>query len=342
MFGTTLEGPGGTELARILDGAMAAQVAAVLARLGVPDLLAGGPRPAGEIARELGTAPDPLGRVMAAAAVFGLLRRDETGRYSLAPPGAMLRSDAPGSARSFAAGFLSPPLWASYGRLTRVVASGQAADPAAPGGIYDDFRDHPEEARWFARAMSGVTSLLVSQLTAAAFRPLGGSRFVDVGGSTGTLLAYLLQAVDGSTGVLFDREEALLEAPAFLAEAGLSGRADLVTGNFLDEVPAGGDVYVLSHILHNWNDEMVRVIAGNCHRAGRPGSSLLVIEYLLPEGPEPSVGHLLDLIMLMTLGGRERTRAQHEALLGEAGWALARDTPLDQVLPWHVLEFRRD
>jgi hypothetical protein len=140
--------------------------------------------------------------------------------------------------------------------------------------------------------------------------------------------------------VLLDRAEAMAEAPEFLASAGVSDRAELVAGSFLQQVPAGGDLYVLSQVLHNWDDERVRVIAGNCHRASRPGGGLMVIEYVLPDGPEPSLAYLLDLIMLTTLGGRERTTAQHAALLGECGYTLARDTPLSQTMPWRILEFQ--
>jgi hypothetical protein len=181
---------------------------------------------------------------------------------------------------------------------------------------------------------------MVGELASAGFRPLGSGRIVDVGGSRGTLLAYLLRGDPASTGVLFDRAEALAEAPEFLASNGVADRTELVSGSFLQEVPAGGDLYVLSQTLHNWDDDRYRVIAGNCHRASRPGGHLMVIEYVLPDGREPSLAHVMDLIMLTTLGGRERTRAQHEALLAQCGYALVRDTPLDRVLPWRILEFQ--
>jgi SAM-dependent methyltransferase len=190
--------------------------------------------------------------------------------------------------------------------------------------------------------MQRVTSILAAELTASGYRPPAAGRIVDVGGGSGTLLAQLLLAAGAGTGVLFDRAEALAEAPGVLAGAGVAGRVELVPGDFMQEVPAGGDLYVLCQVLHNWHDELARVIVGNCHRASRPGSSLLVIEYVLPDGPEPSLAHLMDLIMLTLVGGRERTRAGHAALMAGAGYTLVRDTPLDSVLPWHALEFRRD
>jgi O-methyltransferase domain len=330
-----------SQLAWMMEGLLTAQVTSALARLGVPDHLADGPLTASELASRVGAGADALARLLAAAAVYGLVTRDGSGRHALTPTGALLRTGAPGSARSLAVGYFSLPFWESAGRLAETVRSGERVNPAAPGGIYDYYQGQPDEAVWFARAMAQVTSILVGQLEQTGFKPLGSGRIVDVGGSRGTLLAHLLNTDPLATGVLFDRAEALAEAPAFLAEAGVGDRVELAAGDFREEVPADGDVYVLSQTLHNWDDEQVRTIVGNCHRASRAGGSLLVIEYVLPPGPEPSLAHVMDLIMLMAVGGRERTSAEHEALLGSVGYALARDTPLTDVLPWRVLEFQR-
>ena len=333
-------GEANQQLGWLLEGMMTAQVASVLARLAIPDELAAGPLTASQLASRIGAASGALGRLLSAAAVYGLVRKDDAGQYALAPGGDLLRTDAEGSARGVAVGFLGPPLWQSAGHLEEIVRSPDPVNPARPGGIYEYYGRHPEEAAWFAQAMGRVTGMMVDQLTAAAFRPLESGRIVDVGGSRGTLLAYLLRALPDASGVLLDRAEALAGAPGFLAGAGVSDRVELVTGDFLHEVPPGGDLYVLSQILHNWEDGPARTIVRNCHRASRPGGVLMVIDYVLPEGPEPSLAHLMDLIMMMAVGGRERTRAQHQALLGPEGYELFRDTPVPGVLPWRVLEFR--
>ncbi len=334
-------GEAGAPLGRLLEGMMTSQVATVLARLAVADELAGGPLTAGELAARTAAAPDALSRLLAAAAVYGLVRKDDAGRYALTPAGDLLRTDAEGSARGVAVGFLGPPHWRSAGLLEEVVRSPDPVDPTRPDGIYAYYGRHPEEAAWFARAMGRATGIMVDQLTGARFRPLASGCVVDVGGSRGTLLAYLLRTLPDARGVLMDRGEALAEAPGYLAGAGVGDRVEIVGGDFLREVPSGGDLYVLSQILHNWDDERVRMIVRNCHRAGLPGSGLMVIDWVLPDGPEPSLAHLMDLIMMMTLGGRERTRAEHEALLGPEGYELVRDTLLPGVMPYRVLEFRR-
>lgn len=332
-------GEDGLRAGQFVDSLLMAQVALVLARLGVPDLMAAGPRSAGDLAAEAGADPDALGRVLAAAAVFGLARRDAGGRFSLTGAGELFRTDVAGSARAAAAGFLGPPMWTVGSRITEVVTTGKV-NPAAPGGLYEYYGKHPEEARWFGRAMSRVTATMVAELAASGFRPLTSGRIADLGGGRGTLLSHLLLTDPGSTGVLFDRAEALAEAPEVLAQAGLTDRVELVPGDFTAAVPPA-DLHVFSQVLHNWDDDRVRAILGNCARVNRPGGSIMVIELMLPDGPGPSLAHLMDLIMLTTLGGRERTRVQHEELMAGAGYVLARDTPLDRILPWRILEFRR-
>ena len=338
---TAMLGEGGGPVGRLVEGMMTAQVTTVLARLAVADELAGGPLTAGELAARTGADPDALGRLLSAAAVYGLVRKQDAGRYALTPAGSLLRTDVKGSARAIAVGFLGAPHWQGAGMLEEIVRSPDPVNPARPGGIYDYYGQHPEEAAWFARAMALVTGIMADQLARTSFRPLASGRIVDVGGSQGTVLAYLLRAFPAARGVLLDRAEGLAGAPGYLAGAGVGDRVELVAGDFLREVPPGGDLYVLSQILHNWDDESARAIVRNCHRAGRPGSGLLVIDWVLPKGPEPSLAHLMDLIMMMILGGRERTRAEHEAMLGGEGYELVRDTALDAVLPWRILEFQR-
>ena len=219
-------GADGEQASVVLEGLLMAQAALVLARLGVPGLIAGGPRPVADLAAEAGADADALDRVLAAAAVYGLVRRDDAGLYVLTGAGELFRTDVGGSARYLAAGWLAPPMWMVGSHLVDVVATGKV-NPGAPGGLYEYYGKHPEEA-----------------------------------------------------------------------------------------------------------------VLGNCRKAGRPGNSIMVIELMLPDGPEPSLAHIMDLIMLTTLGGRERTRAQHEELMAEEGYRLVRDTPLARVLPWRILEFQ--
>jgi SAM-dependent methyltransferase len=342
LFGGLVADEAGTRLGQLVDGFIATQVVAVTARLGVYDHLTEGAQTAEELAVATGTEPGALGRLLRAAAALGLLTQNEEERCALTEIGELLRTDAAGSLRDLVVGFTAAPFWRSIGQLEDVVQTGQPASVDDAGnGIWEYFRHHPDEARWVTRAMSTITSRLAAEV-AAGYNPSGFDRIVDVGGGKGTLLARLLRNAPQATGVLFDLSEALVEAPAVLADNGVAERTEVVAGSFLQEVPAEGDLYLISQVLHNWDDERARTIVGNCHRASRPHGTLLVIEPLLPSGSQPSPLHLLDLITLVAAGGRERTREQLESLLASEGYTLMRDIPLSQdFLPWHILECRR-
>ena len=296
---------------------MATQVVRTVALLGIPDQLAASPRTAAGLAAATSTAPDPLARLLCAAAVYGLVTRDGEGRFALTGPGGRLRSDVPGSMRDQVVGFVAPPLWDSLGNL--VEWWGDPVNPSAPGGPWDYFRRNPGEAAWFARAISGEATELTEDLRAMAYGlPAGAGRVVDVGGSRGALLAYLISAAPAATGVLFDRAEAMAEAPGALAAAGVAGQVEIMAGNFFETVPPG-DVHVLANVLHDWDDDAAGVILRNCHRAGRPGGTLIVFTFLLTKALEPPQPYLMDLLMMAVEGDRERTLTELSALAGAAG-----------------------
>lgn len=124
-------------------------------------------------------------------------------------------------------------------------------------------------------------------------------------------------------------------ARRLLAEAGLTSRVEAVEGDFFTTVPPA-DIYVLSWILHDWDDDDCRRILGRIRVAADQGARLLVIEGVVPPGDEPHPTKTLDLTMLGILGGRERTEEEHRALLHDAGFTLDRVVPTPS--PLAVLE----
>jgi SAM-dependent methyltransferase len=330
-------------VARLFVAFLYTSVTVAITDLGIPVVLAGAGKAltAAEVAAGTGTDPDATARLLKAGTAVGLVSEDADGRFTLTDPGNHLRPGRVGDLT----GFWAKPILQTIGALADHVRTGRRVNPAEPGGFWDYLGSHPEEAARFSGAMGHATSCLLAALTEAGYRPPSSQRIVDVGGNRGTLLAWFLKAVPGATGVVFDRPESLAAAPGYLASAGVADRADLVEGSFLTEVP-DGDLHLLSQVLHNWDDENVRLIAVNCARAARPGGWLVVIEYVLPTGPEPSAGHMIDMIMMTLFGGRERTLEEHRALIEPAGYTFARGGPVGNHAgwqpPWSVLEFRRN
>jgi hypothetical protein len=329
----------GHRLSELLAGYFLTSVVAAHAELGVMGVLAGNPLTPAEVASELGTDPDATARLLRAGIGAGLLASDPGGRYSLTELGERLRPDV--SLVGEVAGFWSPPMVAALSGLADQVRTGQKANPAA---FWEYIAQHPNDVARFSRAMGYVTSRLLTALDEAGYQPPRAERVVDVGGSRGTLLAWLLQALPSATGIAFDRPESL--SPDYLSAAGVLDRVSLVPGSFLDSVPEG-DLHVLSQVLHNWDEENARRIVANCARAGSPGGWLVVIDYVLPADSEPALGQLMDILMMVTFNGRERTVAEHRALIEPEGYAFVREVPLragtsGQAPPLRVLEFQRD
>ena len=191
---------------------------------------------------------------------------------------------------------------------------------------FDYLAKHPEDAANFSEAMIGFHGDEPPAIV-AAYDFSGFGTVVDVGGASGNMLVAILSRYPGPRGVLFDLPHVVRDAPEFFRARGLADRVRIEAGSFFDLVPAGGDAYVLSHIIHDWSEEQCLTILGNCRKAMKPDAKLLIVEMVLPAGDEMHPGKLLDLTMLVAPGGQERTDAEYAALLDKAGFRLTRVVP---------------
>ncbi|WP_410093951.1 methyltransferase [Streptomyces sp. MS191] len=139
-------------------------------------------------------------------------------------------------------------------------------------------------------------------------------------------------------GVLLERPQVLAAARAHLAATGVGERCGYRAGDFAD-VPADGDVYILSRVLHDWDDDRCRSILRHCADAMPRHADLLIVERLLPADAAPSLATAWDLHMMCNTGGRERTADHYARLLEDHGLELAGHTPL--ALGAHALHARR-
>ncbi|MGH8232378.1 MAG: methyltransferase, partial [Steroidobacteraceae bacterium] len=155
---------------------------------------------------------------------------------------------------------------------------------------------------------------------------------VDVGGATGHMLATLLARYPSVHGVLFDLPHVVGDAAALIGERGLTDRIAIESGSFFDAVPADGDAYILSHIIHDWSEVQCLTILGNCRKVMRPDGRVLLVEMVLPPGDSMHPGKILDMLMLLAPGGQERSEEEYRALLGKAGLRLARVVPTESAV----------
>ena len=309
------------ELRRLVNGYQVSRAIQVVATLGIPDLLADGPRSSDELASTTRSHPDALYRVLRAVAAVGVLREEEGRRFALAELGHGLRSDAEESLHGWATFVGREYHWNAWAHLGDSVRTGENAFRLANGvGVWEYRAERPEENEIFDRAMTSMTGIANRAILAAYDFDRFGT-LVDVGGGRGTLLAALLDAYPGLHGVLFDQ-------PHVVDGVDLGERARVVAGSFFDEVPSGGDAYLLKSILHDWEDDEAVAILRACRRAAADGATLLVVEQDL----RTAAAMFTDLNMLVMPGGRERTRDEYAALLARGGFRLSGATPAGDTL----------
>jgi hypothetical protein len=299
----------------------------VAAHLQLADHLAQGSRTADELAPLTATHAPSLYRVMRTLASMGLFTEDEKHRFSLTALGEPLRSGTPGSVRSSVLLMTGDVFCKPLAQLLYSVQTGKTGFGKAFGAeIFDWLPSHPEEAAMFSSLMVDFhgpeTAAVAAAYDFSAFKTL-----VDVGGATGNMLATILGRHPGPRGILFDMPHNQSGATAFLQARGIADRITFVGGSFFENVPADGDAYLMSHIIHDWNEDQCLTILGNCRRAMKPSGRLLIIEMVLPAGDTPHPGKMTDIVMLTVPGGQERTEQEYRDLLHKAGFKLARVVP---------------
>jgi hypothetical protein len=290
-----------------------------VAVLGIADLLDKGPKSIDDLAHATGTHSDSLHRVMRILAAAGIFAADKAGRFRLTSLGQPLRSDAGDSVRAVCIFFGGDANLEAL--LVDCVRSGKTAVEVTSGSR-DWMAYHqriPGRAETFNAAMTALSSAhyagVVDAYNFASIRKL-----VDVGGGHGRLISMILKAYPKMRGVLFDLPQAFEGGKMAIAEAGLSDRCEVASGDFFKSVPTGGDAYILSRVIHDWDDDKAVDILKVVRKAMAPRGRLLLFEAMIKQGNRLSYPLLSDLNMMIRTGGRERVEAEYRAIYKAAGF----------------------
>ncbi len=321
MFERLEESPS-DQLFGMVGGYRNTQALYVVAKLGIADLLVHGPKDSHELARSVGAHQKSLFRVMRTLAGMGVFTQDSSGRFGLTPISQLLRTDNSESLR-YSAIMAGEENYRAAGELLHCVRTGETAFNHVYGkGHFEYLAEHPEESITFNRAMTQSSRRLKNPIESYNFT--NRHLVVDVGGGRGHLIASVLKTNPTLKGILYDLPQGVGETASFLKSQGVADRCKIITGSFFDSIPEGGDVYILSRILHDFPDEKAAVILANCRKGMAKGGTMLIRESVVPEDDAPSIGKQLDLVMLFMLGGAERTETEWRNLLQASGFALTR------------------
>ena len=319
-----------------ITGYWVSQMVFVVARLGIADVLAKGPKTPEAIAERVGAHAPFVHRVLRALAGIGVFAETPNGRFRLTPTAAALRSGVPGSLRDFALMMVDDYNWAGWGALLHGVQTGGVAFDHVHGQRFFDYLvAHPDKEQRFAASMASISGA-ENDAVARAYGYGRFGRLVDVGGAHGHLLATILRRHRRLRGVLYDQPQVVAGAAASGFLAGLDDRVEVAGGDFFASVPAGADAYIMKYIIHDWDDDRCARLLSLCRDAMAPGGRVLVVENVVEPGNRPGWSKMLDINMLALLTGKERTKAEFRDLFARAGLRLRRVVPTAS--PISVLE----
>lgn len=298
----------------------------IAAELGIADLLVQGGKPIDVLAKESGTHGPTLYRIMRALASVGIFCETDEGIFELTPLAQYLSADAMGP---FALLFNAKWNDRAWMHLSECVRNGETPfEKAYDEPLFRWLDYHPEAARVHneanARKASRSHRAIVDQYDFSGFQSL-----TDIGGGLGALMIEILNSSPHLHGIVAERSTVVPEARKEINRHGLLQRCQVVACDFFSTIPIESDAYILSNILHDWSDGDCLAILKNCHRAMRPGKTILVVEMVIPGANEPSVAKLLDLEMLVMTGGRERSAHEFEELLVSSGFDLSAIIPIE-------------
>jgi SAM-dependent methyltransferase len=300
----------------------------VAAKLGIADLMKDGSRHHADLAKATGTHARSLNRVMRLLASAGVFTEEEDGKFSLTAVGQCLRAGVTGSSRAMVMHFTGNRIQENWKELEYCVQTGEPAYRRR--GINDPFLDPdplrtPEEEANFDAAMADLTRVAAVAVAAAYdFAPF--RTLIDVGGGNGALMIGILKANPSLRGIVYDRPAAAESAKKQIEDKGLAGRCRAIGGDFFKEVPAGGDAYILKHVIHDWDDDRAVAILRNCQRAMAPHGRILIVEGVYPPRIDQSAENRRaaanDANMLVSTGGRQRSEIEFRSLYEAAGLKL--------------------
>lgn len=313
-------------LFQLASGYWISQAIYVAAKLGIADALKDGAKSSNEIALATGADDNSISRLMRALCAVGVFRMNGNETFAITDLGKPLQSGIPGSLRAMVI-TLGEVHYAAWAHLLESIKTGAAAFPRAFGAKMFDYLGRESEAGiTFNRAMTDYSALS----SCAVLLSYDFSRvrsIVDVGGGCGKLLTSILHMYPSMQGTLFDMSSVIAAAAESLKEHPCRDRCKMVCGSFLETVPRDFDAYLLSSVIHDWDDECAIRILENCRRSMRRQSKVLLVEFVVPAGVQKSFSKLLDLNMLVMNGGRERTELEYQTLFDAAGLRMTRTIP---------------
>ena len=320
--------PPEAQLMRLIGGSFVTQAIYIGTKLGIADLLANGPKNTADLAANTETHENSLYRLLRALACLGIFAETTEGHFSNTAVSELLRVDSPKSLRAMML-FMGDEAHARViNDMMYSVKTGKPAWDNVHGVACFPymFETNKPLGDIFNQAMTALShGEIAAVLDAYDFADIG--TLADIAGGHGHFVGSILKKYPAMNGVLFDLGSVIAGAPELLASYGVADRVKLVEGDFFSEIPVVADAYIMKHIIHDWYDDSCEKILGCIHRSMPDDGRVLIVDSVIPPGNDPHPGKMLDLEMLVSPGGKERTANEFETLLNNSGFRMTRIVP---------------
>ena len=285
----------------------------VAATLRIADLIGVGTADVRDLAARAGCDADALDRVLRHLVSKGVFEQTAPGTFGLNEAAEELRGISLGYDLDGIGGRMAH----AWGSLLGAVRTGRPAYHEIFGlPFWEDLNAHPDVAASFDQLM-GVAGhgppdprILLNDDWAPV------RSVVDVGGGTGALLAEILRARPGIRGILVDLPSTVTRSADVFQAAGVAARVTVAGQSFFDPLPAGADLYLLKNVLADWPDREATALLTRCAEAARPAGRVVILGGVSAgEHGEASP----ELLMMVLVGGKDRTVREFGALARQAG-----------------------
>lgn len=291
----------------------------VAAELGIADLLTEGPKSIEEIAEKTETYTPYLYRLMRTLASFGIFKQRKDKTFMLNSMAECLKTEV---MRSIVLMFHSDWHDKAWNKLLQSIRTGKTAFDMAHGmSAFEWFKKNPEQAKVFNEA-NAVKAKRSHRAIVDLYNFKKTETVIDIGGGYGALLFEILKVNPHLKGIIADLPYVLKSTEQIIKKQKFNNRCTTIDCDFFQKIPAEGDLYIMSHILHDWDDQQCQVILKNCNKAMKKYTKLLIIEMIVPKKNKPSITQLLDIEVMVMGGGKERTKAEFNKLLNSTGFSL--------------------
>ena len=311
---------------QILSGLIFSMAIKSALELGVFHALSGGSCTLDKMAVSLKVNSSALKRLLRALCSIGILYEDRPNHYNVTPLGATLQvGPTPESLEPIARYLLSESIILPMFEMNYSIRTGKPSfDKIMGRGWYESSNENYEGLSIMDKAMEAYSKIsLPDILDAYPFTEC--NVVVDIAGGMGHMLAGILDLNKTAKGILFDTPETIKRAKDYIKSIGLAKKCQLIPGDMFEKVPSGGDLYVISKALNDWDDEHVICVLGNVRTAMGKSSKVILIEQLADEevaSPEEAIRNLIFLVC--TPGGYVRTQAEFTKLIDKAGLKTSR------------------